>query len=142
MSKLRFVSLLAAITGMGILAPLDRAQSSIAPGTASPIAAESTSTTPDHPLVEPAYASPPEKTMLRTFPAIAAPYAGTMTAVYAWYPGRYGAKDALRMGNYTLLAFAGENLALEFIYGGPHTLFSRLHRPAVSGTDASSVPSR
>lgn len=77
-----------------------------------------------------------------SLPAIASPYAGTMTAVYAWYPGRYGAKDALRMGNYNLLAFAGENLALEFIYGGPHTLFSHLHRPAFSGADAGSGPSR
>src|ERR1035437_4115748 len=25
--------------------------------------------------------------------ALVAPYAGTMTAVYGWYPGRYGAKD-------------------------------------------------
>jgi hypothetical protein len=69
-----------------------------------------------------------------SFPAIVAPYAGTMTAVYAWYPGRYGAKDGLRMGNYNLLAFAGENLALEFIYGGPHTLFGRNKHPASSGT--------
>jgi len=44
-----------------------------------------------------------------------------------------------RMGNYNLLAFAGGNVALEFIYGGPHTLFSRLHRPALSGTDAGST---
>jgi hypothetical protein len=73
-----------------------------------------------------------------SFPALVAPYAGTMTAVYAWYPERFGAKDALRMGNYNLLAFAGENVALEFIYGGPHTLFSRLHRPTFSGTDAGS----
>jgi hypothetical protein len=72
-----------------------------------------------------------------SFPAIVAPYAGTLTAVYAWYPSRYGAKDALRMGNYNLLAFAGENFALEFIYGGPHTLFSRLSRPAFSGADPS-----
>jgi|SRR5580658_9352476 hypothetical protein len=72
--------------------------------------------------------------------AIIAPYAGTMTAVYGWYPERYGPKDALRMGNYNLLAFAGENVALEFIYGGPHTLFSRIHRPAFSGTDASAAP--
>jgi hypothetical protein len=70
-----------------------------------------------------------------SFPAIVAPYAGTMTAVYAWYPQRYGAKDALRTGNYALLLFAGQNVALEFIYGGPHTLFSKLHRPAFSGTD-------
>jgi hypothetical protein len=75
-----------------------------------------------------------------SFPSIVAPYAGTMTAVYAWYPERYGPKDALRMGNYNLLAFMGGNLALEFIYGGPHTLFSRLHRPAFSGTDAASAP--
>jgi hypothetical protein len=74
-----------------------------------------------------------------SLPALIAPYAGTMTAVYAWYPERYGPKDALRMGNYNLLAFAGENVALEFIYGGPHTLFSRLHRPAFSGTDAGST---
>jgi hypothetical protein len=74
-----------------------------------------------------------------SFPAIVSPYAGTMTAVYLWYPERYGAKDALRMGNYNLLAFAGGNLALEFIYGGPHTLFSHLHRPEYSGTDASST---
>jgi len=76
-----------------------------------------------------------------SFPAIIAPYAGTMTAVYGWYPARYGPKDALRMGNYNLLAFAGENLALEFIYGGPHTLFSHLHRPAFPGSDAGSVSS-
>jgi hypothetical protein len=31
-----------------------------------------------------------------SFPAVAAPYAGTMMAVYAWYPERYGPKDALR----------------------------------------------
>ncbi len=74
-----------------------------------------------------------------SFPALIAPYAGTMTAVYAWYPERYGPKDALRMGNYNLLAFAGGNVALEFIYGGPHTLFSRLHRPTFSGTDAGST---
>jgi hypothetical protein len=74
-----------------------------------------------------------------SFPALVAPYAGTMTAVYAWFPERYGPKDALRMGNYNLLAYAGENVALEFIYGGPHTLFSRLHRPGFSGTDAAST---
>jgi hypothetical protein len=53
---------------------------------------------------------------------LVAPYAGTMTAM-AWYPDRYGVKDGFRMGNYNLAGEAGENLALEFIYGGPHTLF-------------------
>jgi len=71
-----------------------------------------------------------------SFPALVAPYAGTMTAVYGWYPSRYGAEDAFRMGNYTLLAFAGENIAREFIYGGPHTLFGHGRRSASPGTDS------
>jgi hypothetical protein len=243
MKMLRVVSLLAAITCSGILAPPDRAQSSVALGASSSVVGDSPVPATKRPLVDPVYLKPTGKIKLRTylfdafgpypivgaafiaavnqaegtppewgqgasaygqrfgsnlaiaavttttryglaaafredtvyyrceckgilqrfrhamistvtarrgedghrrlsFPAIAAPYAGTMTAVYAWYPGRYGAKDALRMGNYTLLAFAGENLALEFIYGGPHTLFSRLHRPAFAGTDAGSGPSR
>jgi hypothetical protein len=77
-----------------------------------------------------------------SFPALVAPYAGTMTAVYGWYPDRYGAKDGLRMGNYNLLAFMGENLALEFIYGGPHTLFRHIHRPEISETDSTSASTR
>jgi hypothetical protein len=60
-------------------------------------------------------------------PALVAPYAGTMTAVYAWYPDRFGSKDALRMGSYSLLAYAGGNLSLEFFYSGPHSLMTRLH---------------
>jgi hypothetical protein len=62
-----------------------------------------------------------------SFSDLVAPYAGTMTAVYGWYPGRYGAKDALRMGNYTLLGYVGGNIALEFLYSGPHSLLSRMH---------------
>jgi hypothetical protein len=72
-----------------------------------------------------------------SFPALIAPYAGTMTAVYGWYPSRYGVKDGLRMGNYNLLAFAGLNVAKEFIYGGPHTLFMRHGHSASSGPDPS-----
>jgi hypothetical protein len=52
---------------------------------------------------------------------LVSPYVGTMTAL-AWYPSRYGVKDGFRMGNYNLLAQVGGNVALEFIYGGPHTL--------------------
>jgi hypothetical protein len=65
----------------------------------------------------------------RTFSisAIAAPYAGSTVAVYGWYPRRYGAKDVLRQGNYNLLAFVGGNVALEFLYSGPHSLLSRVH---------------
>jgi hypothetical protein len=72
-----------------------------------------------------------------SFPALIAPYAGTMAAVYGWYPSRYGVKDGLRMGNYNLLAFAGLNVAKEFIYGGPHTLFMRHGHAASSGPDPS-----
>lgn len=62
-----------------------------------------------------------------SFPALIAPYAGAMTAVYGWYPNRFGAKDAFRMGNYSLLAYMGGNLGLEFFYNGPHSLLSRMH---------------
>jgi hypothetical protein len=62
-----------------------------------------------------------------SFPALAAPYTGSMTAVYGWYPNRYGAKDAFRIGNYNLLAYAGENISLEFIYSGTHSLMHRMH---------------
>lgn len=62
-----------------------------------------------------------------SFPSVIAPYAGTMTAVYAWYPDRYDAEDAFRMGNYNLMGFVGGNIALEFLYGGPHTLLSHIH---------------
>lgn len=65
-----------------------------------------------------------------SFPAIASPYAGTMIAVAGWYPDRYGVKDGFRMGNYALLYVAANNLALEFIYGGPHTLLH--HMPLIS----------
>jgi hypothetical protein len=60
-------------------------------------------------------------------PALVAPYAGSMTAIYGWYPNRYGAKDAFRTGNYSLLAYVGGNISLEFFYSGPHSLLSRMH---------------
>ncbi len=68
-----------------------------------------------------------------SIPALVAPYAGTMTAVYAWYPGRYEAADALRMGNYTLLGYVGGNIAMEFLYSGPHSWRSRMHLSKTQG---------
>jgi hypothetical protein len=62
-----------------------------------------------------------------SLPALLAPYAGTMAAVYVWYPDRFGAKDAFRMGNYSLLTNVGGNIALEFFYGAHRSLPSRLH---------------
>lgn len=60
-----------------------------------------------------------------SFSQLVAPYAGTMTAVYGWYPARFGAKDGLRIGNYNLLGEAGLNVGIEF-FSGQRGLFSRL----------------
>ncbi len=57
-----------------------------------------------------------------SFPQIAAPYAGTMTAALGWYPSRYSEVDGFRSGNYLLATYVGLNLLKEFVYGGPHTL--------------------
>lgn len=62
-----------------------------------------------------------------SFPDLVAPYAGTMVGVYAWYPDRFGAKDAFRLGNYSLIGYAAENVGLEFIYQGPHSWLSKMH---------------
>ncbi len=75
-----------------------------------------------------------------SFPALIAPYAGSMTAVYGWYPNRYGVKDGMRMGSYTLLEFAGVNIAREFIYGGPHSLFSHMDHSASPDASTSAQP--
>ena len=62
-----------------------------------------------------------------SLPALIAPYAGSITAIYAWYPDRFNAKDGFRTGNYGLLAYAGQNITLEFLYSGRHSLLSRMH---------------
>jgi hypothetical protein len=62
-----------------------------------------------------------------SIPALVAPYAGTMTAVYGWYPRRYRARDALRMGNYDMLEYVGANISLEFLSSAPHSLRTRMH---------------
>jgi hypothetical protein len=64
-----------------------------------------------------------------SFASISAPYAGAFAATYIWYPRRYGAGDAIRMGSYGLLGYAGGNISLEFLYGGPHSLLARAHLP-------------
>lgn len=72
-----------------------------------------------------------------SIPNLVAPYAGGEAAANLWYPGRFGPKDGFRMGNYNLLVQAGLNVALEFIYGGPHTFLSQHHVPIVSGVTGS-----
>jgi hypothetical protein len=72
-----------------------------------------------------------------SIPNLLAPYAGGEAAANLWYPSRYGPKDGFRMGNYNLAVQAGLNVALEFIYGGPHTLLSHHHVPVLSGATGS-----
>ena len=67
-------------------------------------------------------------------PALVGPYAGSMAAVYGWYPDRFGIKDAFRTGNYSLLTYAGGNVALEFLYSGPHSLLTRMHLSSMHGS--------
>jgi hypothetical protein len=48
-------------------------------------------------------------------PSLVAPYAGSFTAVYAWYPSRYEPADAFRIGNMSFVFKAGGNLIGEFL---------------------------
>lgn len=59
-------------------------------------------------------------------PDLVAPYTGTIVATHTWFPSRYNYSDAFRMGNYNLLAQAGGNVALEFLYHGPHSFLSKV----------------
>jgi hypothetical protein len=48
-------------------------------------------------------------------PSLVAPYAGSFTAVNAWYPSRYEPADAFRIANMSFVFKAGGNLIGEFI---------------------------
>ena len=58
-----------------------------------------------------------------SLPAPIAPHAGSLTAIYGWYPCRYNAKVAPRMGNYALLVTLGWNIAWDFLSGAPAPCF-------------------
>ena len=60
-------------------------------------------------------------------PSLVAPYVGSLVAVNTWYPQRYNSSDAFRSANYSLLAYAGGNVVLEFFPNGPHSLLSKFH---------------
>lgn len=64
-------------------------------------------------------------------PAVVAPFAGGEAAALGWYPGRFEPMDGARIGAYNLLYQVAGNIALEFVYGGPHTLLSRVHSARV-----------
>ena len=51
-------------------------------------------------------------------PALVSPYAGSFTAVNAWYPGRYEPADALRIGSMSFVFKAAGNLVGEFLAPG------------------------
>jgi hypothetical protein len=69
--------------------------------------------------------------------SLIAPYAGGEAAALGWYPSRYDARDGFRIGNYNLAVQAGLNIALEFIYGGPHTFLGKHHVPVLSNATGS-----
>jgi hypothetical protein len=48
-------------------------------------------------------------------PALVSPYAGSFTAMNAWYPARYGSSDAFRVGSISFAFKAAGNLVGEFI---------------------------
>jgi hypothetical protein len=75
-----------------------------------------------------------------SFPSLVAPYAGSFTAVYAWYPARYSAMDAFRIGNYNLLVYAGGNVLLEFLPSGPHSPLSKFHLQNHHAAPSNSTP--
>jgi hypothetical protein len=50
-----------------------------------------------------------------SMPSLVSPYVGSFTAVNAWYPSRYEAADAFRIGSMSFIFKAGGNLIGEFI---------------------------
>lgn len=78
-------------------------------------------------------------------PAVVAPYAGPLVATALWFPRRYGAKDAFRMGNYGLLDYTLSNISLEFLpslmRGKGKSVMRRLHlENRIWGATARSMP--
>lgn len=58
----------------------------------------------------------------------ASPFIGTMTATNTWIPNRDGMILGFRLGSDNLLGQFAQNEALEFLYGGPHTLLGHIQR--------------
>jgi len=63
--------------------------------------------------------------LLLLFAGVTVAQPGWASAQSAYFSG--GAEDGFWMGDYSLLRRAGENIALEFFYSGPHSLLSRMH---------------
>ena len=63
--------------------------------------------------------------LLLLFAGVTVAQPGWASAQSAYFSG--GAEDGFWMGDDSLLRRAGENIALEFFYSGPHSLLSRMH---------------
>jgi hypothetical protein len=58
----------------------------------------------------------------------ASPFMGPLVAANTWIPSRDGPGLGAQMGAYNLLGQFAQNEALEFLYGGPHTLLAVIER--------------
>jgi hypothetical protein len=56
------------------------------------------------------------------------PFTGPLVAANTWLPSRDGPGLGAQMGAYNLLGQLAQNEALEFLYGGPHTLLAVIER--------------
>lgn len=68
-----------------------------------------------HALTSTLTAKTPSGHTILSFPALVSPYAGSFTAMSAWYPARYGPRDAFRTGSISFAFKAIGNLVGEFI---------------------------
>jgi hypothetical protein len=58
----------------------------------------------------------------------ASPFIGPLTAANSWIPTRDGPNLGIHMGLHNLMGQFGQDQALEFLYGGPHTVLGRVQR--------------
>lgn len=68
-----------------------------------------------HAFISVLTAKTPDGRSVPSLPSLVSPYAGSFTAVNAWYPSRYEPADAFRIGSMSFVFKAGGNLIGEFI---------------------------
>lgn len=68
-----------------------------------------------HALTSTLTAKTPSGRTAFSVPALVSPYAGSFTAMNAWYPARYGPSDAFRVGSISFAFKAVGNLVGEFL---------------------------
>lgn len=69
----------------------------------------------EHALFGVVTARKPSGRTVISLPSIGSPYAGSFAAVAAWYPARYEAADAFRIGSMSFAFRAGMNMIREFL---------------------------